>query len=45
MIAVRDEKLARDVAEQRRHEIQEDKFNSVVKVSLDTCLVRLMKVI
>ena len=35
LIAVRDEKLARDVAEQRRQEIQEDKFNSVVKVSLD----------
>ncbi len=35
LIAVTDEKLARDVAEQRRQEIQEDKFNSVVKVSLD----------
>ena len=35
MIAVKDEKLARDVAEQRRQEIQENKFNAVVKVSLD----------
>ncbi len=35
LIAVTDEKLARDVAEQRKQEIQEDKFNSVVKVSLD----------
>ena len=35
LIVVKDEKLARDVAEQRRQEIQEDKFNSVVKVSLD----------
>ncbi len=35
LIAVKDEKLARDVAEQRKQDIQEDKFNSVVKVSLD----------
>ena len=35
LIVVKDEKLARDVAEQRKQEIQEDKFNSVVKVSLD----------
>lgn len=35
LIVVKDEKLAREVAEQRRQEIQEDKFNSVVKVSLD----------
>ncbi len=35
LIVVKDEKLARDVAEQRRQEIQEDKFNAVVKVSLD----------
>lgn len=35
LIAVRDEKLARDVAEQRKQEIQENKFNAVVKVSLD----------
>ncbi len=35
LIVVKDEKLAREVAEQRRQEIQENKFNSVVKVSLD----------
>ena len=35
LMVVKDEKLARDVAEQRRQEIQEDKFNAVVKVSLD----------
>ncbi len=35
LIVVKDEKLARDVAEQRKQEIQENKFNSVVKVSLD----------
>lgn len=35
LIVVKDEKLAREVAEQRKQEIQEDKFNSVVKVSLD----------
>ncbi len=35
LLVVKDEKLARDVAEQRRQEIQEDKFNAVVKVSLD----------
>ncbi len=35
LIVVKDEKLARDVAEQRKQEIQEDKFNAVVKVSLD----------
>ncbi len=32
---VQNEKLAREVAEKRREEIQEDKFNKVVKVSLD----------
>lgn len=35
LIVVKDEKLAREVAEQRKQEIQENKFNSVVKVSLD----------
>lgn len=35
LIVVKDEKLAREVAEQRKQEIQEDKFNSVVKISLD----------
>ncbi len=35
MIVVSNEKLARDVAEQRKHEQQENKFNQVVKVSLD----------
>ena len=35
LMVVKDEKLARDVAQQRREEIQEDKFNAVVKVSLD----------
>ena len=35
LIVVKDEKLAREVAEQRKQEIQEDKFNAVVKVSLD----------
>ena len=35
LLVVKDEKLARDVAEQRRQDIQEDKFNAVVKVSLD----------
>ena len=35
LMVVKDEKLARDVAEQRKQEIQEDKFNAVVKVSLD----------
>ena len=34
-IVVENEKLAREVAEKRRHEAQEDKFNQVVKVSLD----------
>ena len=34
-MVVANEKLARDVAEQRRQEIQENKFNQVVKVSLD----------
>lgn len=34
-IVVENEKLAREVAEKRRHEAQEDKFNKVVKVSLD----------
>ena len=32
---VKDEKLARDVAEARRHEQKETKFNQAVKVSLD----------
>ncbi len=32
---VENEKLARDVASQRRQEQQEDRFNAVVKVSLD----------
>ncbi len=32
---VKNEKLAREVAEKRREEMQEDKFNKVVKVSLD----------
>ena len=32
---VSNEKLAREVAEKRRHEMQEDKFNKVVKVNLD----------
>ena len=32
---VKDEKLARDVAESRRHEEKETKFNQTVKVSLD----------
>ena len=35
LTVVSNEKLARDVAEQRKQEMQEDKFNSVVKVSLD----------
>lgn len=34
-MVVSNEKLARDVAEQRKQEIQENKFNQVVKVSLD----------
>ncbi len=34
-IVVANEKLARDVAEQRKQELQENKFNQVVKVSLD----------
>ncbi len=34
-IVVENEKLARDVAEQRKQELQENKFNQVVKVSLD----------
>ena len=32
---VKDEKLARDVAESRKHEEKETKFNATVKVSLD----------
>ncbi len=32
---VQNEKLARDVAEKRKHDMQEDKFNKVVKVNLD----------
>ena len=35
LMVVSNEKLARDVAEQRKQEIQENKFNQVVKVSLD----------
>ncbi|MGN0183291.1 MAG: translation initiation factor IF-2 [Candidatus Ornithomonoglobus sp.] len=35
IFVVKDEKLARDVAEQRKQEAQEKQFNSVVKVSLD----------
>ena len=35
IFVVENEKLAREVAEQRRQELQEDKFNSVTKVSLD----------
>lgn len=34
-VVVANEKLARDVAQQRKQEIQENKFNQVVKVSLD----------
>ena len=34
-MVVANEKLARDVAEQRKRDIQENKFNQVVKVSLD----------
>ncbi len=34
-MVVENEKLARDVAEQRKQEMQENKFNQVVKVSLD----------
>lgn len=34
-MVVENEKLARDVAEQRKQELQENKFNQVVKVSLD----------
>ncbi len=34
-VVVENEKLAREVAEKRKHEAQEDKFNQVVKVSLD----------
>jgi translation initiation factor IF-2 len=35
LVVVSNEKLARDVAEQRKQELQENKFNQVVKVSLD----------
>lgn len=35
LIVVSNEKLAREVAEQRKQEQQENKFNQVVKVSLD----------
>lgn len=35
IFAVGDEKLAREVAEARRHEQKENKFNQAVKVSLD----------
>ncbi len=35
MFVVKDEKLAREVAAQRKQEAQEKQFNSVVKVSLD----------
>ena len=34
-IVIKDEKLAREVAEQRRQEQQEERFNQVVKVNLD----------
>lgn len=34
-IVIKDEKLAREVAEQRRQERQEEKFNQIVKVNLD----------
>ena len=34
-IVIKDEKLAREVAEQRRQEQQEERFNRVVKVNLD----------
>jgi translation initiation factor IF-2 len=34
-MVVANEKLARDVAEQRKQQVQETKFNQVVKVSLD----------
>lgn len=34
-MVVENEKLARDVAEQRKEQLQENKFNQVVKVSLD----------
>ena len=35
IFAVKDEKLARDVAESRKHEQKENKFSQTVKVSLD----------
>lgn len=35
IVAVKDEKLARDVAESRRQEQKENKFNQTIKVSLD----------
>jgi len=35
LYAVKDEKLAREVAESRRHEQKESRFNQAVKVSLD----------
>jgi len=35
IFAVKDEKLAREVAESRRHEQKETRFNQAVKVSLD----------
>lgn len=35
LVVVSNEKLARDVAEQRKQEIMEDRFNSVTKVSLE----------
>lgn len=35
LVVVSNEKLAREVAEQRKQELQENKFNQVVKVSLD----------
>ena len=38
---VKNEKLAREVAEKRRDEMQEDKFNKVVKVSLDNLFTQI----
>ena len=38
---VKDEKLARDVAEARKHEQKETKFNATVKVSLDNLFAQI----
>ena len=43
-MVVENEKLARDVAEQRKQELQENKFNQVVKYRLITCSARLTRV-